>query len=270
MSLAATRGATTRRALTTTRDAAPQRTPTPNRARRPLLPPREFHRRPRRRPRRHRSGCRLNARRAPSQHPHARTRRRRRNVPAVSPLRRSHRTIAPGGKGSPRPHQRRTVRNSPAGRLVIECRPVTPRNRQRDRRSNRRLPRATRCVRPHPSLVVAQPSRCPCARAHQPKTQPTRISYVGSASTALSRPHLASQSHLVPPPHAPNPTQAPVSFRAAPRLLARALRTYSSLRLTAEHSLQSITDNPVVVDTDGPSARPKQRRILRRGRPTLV
>jgi histidine ammonia-lyase len=55
-----------------------------------------------------------------------------------------------------------------------------------------------------------------------------------------------------PAQHAPQPTQAPVSFRAAPRLLARALRTYSSLRLTVEHSLQAVTDNPVVVDGDGP------------------
>jgi histidine ammonia-lyase len=55
-----------------------------------------------------------------------------------------------------------------------------------------------------------------------------------------------------PTPHTPHPTQAPVSFRAAPRLLARALRTYASLRLTAEQSLQAVTDNPVVVDSGGP------------------
>ncbi len=54
-----------------------------------------------------------------------------------------------------------------------------------------------------------------------------------------------------PAQHTPQPTQAPVSFRAAPRLLARALRTYSSLRLTAKQSLQAVTDNPVVVDGGG-------------------
>jgi histidine ammonia-lyase len=67
-------------------------------------------------------------------------------------------------------------------------------------------------------------------------------------------PHAAHALALIgrkPTPHAPHPTQAPVSFRAAPRLLARALRTYSSLRLTAEQSLQAATDNPVVVDRGG-------------------
>jgi histidine ammonia-lyase len=61
----------------------------------------------------------------------------------------------------------------------------------------------------------------------------------------------ADPGHFPSPPHTPHPTQAPVSFRAAPRLLARALRTYSSLRLTAEQSLQAVTDNPVVVDSGG-------------------
>jgi histidine ammonia-lyase len=68
-------------------------------------------------------------------------------------------------------------------------------------------------------------------------------------------PHAAHALALIsrkPTPHTPHPTQAPVSFRAAPRLLARALRTYSSLRLTAEQSLQAVTDNPVVVDSGGP------------------
>jgi histidine ammonia-lyase len=68
-------------------------------------------------------------------------------------------------------------------------------------------------------------------------------------------PHAAHALALIgrkPTPHTPHSTQAPVSFRAAPRLLARALRTYSSLRLTAEQSLQAVTDNPVVVDSGGP------------------
>ena len=46
---------------------------------------------------------------------------------------------------------------------------------------------------------------------------------------------------------APRFPQAPVSFRAAPRLLARALRSYAALRLTAERAIGAVTDNPVVV-----------------------
>jgi histidine ammonia-lyase len=67
-------------------------------------------------------------------------------------------------------------------------------------------------------------------------------------------PHAAHALALIgrkPTPHASPLTQAPVSFRAAPRLLARALRTYSTLRLTAARSLQAVTDNPVVVDSGG-------------------
>jgi histidine ammonia-lyase len=46
-------------------------------------------------------------------------------------------------------------------------------------------------------------------------------------------------------------SQAPVSFRAAPRLLGRALRSYASLRFAAEHAIRAVTDNPVVVDGGG-------------------
>jgi histidine ammonia-lyase len=46
-------------------------------------------------------------------------------------------------------------------------------------------------------------------------------------------------------------SQAPVSYRAAPRLLARALRSYSSLRLMAQSAIRAVTDNPVVVECDG-------------------
>jgi histidine ammonia-lyase len=49
--------------------------------------------------------------------------------------------------------------------------------------------------------------------------------------------------------------QAPASFRAAPRLLARALRTYSSLRVIAENAIRAVTDNPVVVPENGGAPR---------------
>ena len=72
------------------------------------------------------------------------------------------------------------------------------------------------------------------------------------ASQAPDASQPPDSPQLAPVPNASPLTQAPVSFRAAPRLLARALRTYSSLRLTAAHSLQAVTDNPVVVDGNGP------------------
>jgi histidine ammonia-lyase len=45
--------------------------------------------------------------------------------------------------------------------------------------------------------------------------------------------------------------QAPVSYRVAPRLLARALRSYATLRSVAESSIRAVTDNPIVVNERG-------------------
>jgi histidine ammonia-lyase len=53
------------------------------------------------------------------------------------------------------------------------------------------------------------------------------------------------------PPRLP---QAPVSFRAIPRLLARALCCFEALRVAAERALGAVTDNPVVV-SEGESIR---------------
>ena len=48
------------------------------------------------------------------------------------------------------------------------------------------------------------------------------------------------------------PFQAPVSFRIAPRLLARSLRAVVAAERAAEVSLQAVTDNPVFVAADQP------------------
>jgi len=63
---------------------------------------------------------------------------------------------------------------------------------------------------------------------------------------------LASLSHALPARmSAPRSPQAPVSFRAAPRLLARALRSQAALRRAAENALGAVTDNPLVVGEGG-------------------
>jgi histidine ammonia-lyase len=49
----------------------------------------------------------------------------------------------------------------------------------------------------------------------------------------------------------PRLPQAPVSFRAAPRLLARALRSYHSLHLATHQTIRAVTDNPVIVREGG-------------------
>jgi histidine ammonia-lyase len=45
----------------------------------------------------------------------------------------------------------------------------------------------------------------------------------------------------------PRISQAPVSFRAAPRLLARTLRSFATLRAMAEGAIRAVTDNPVAI-----------------------
>jgi histidine ammonia-lyase len=64
--------------------------------------------------------------------------------------------------------------------------------------------------------------------------------YAERALALLAR----SMAPLRKPPRLP---QAPVSFRAIPRMLARALRSFDGLRLAAERAISAVTDNPVVV-----------------------
>ena len=67
------------------------------------------------------------------------------------------------------------------------------------------------------------------------------------ASQAMALLSSAARTTVSPP----KISQAPVSFRAAPRLLGRILRSFATLRVMAESTIRAVTDNPVTVTEGG-------------------